>query len=82
MTDDKAQRITRIVGLGADSGDGHLRITRGENFDVYLGSELSHEQMQQACMDINKHLKKQGRRLEDLSRDEFMALLAEIQQDK
>ncbi len=80
MTKDrKDERITRIIGLGSDNEDGHLRITRGDNFDVYLGSERTHEQMQEACMKINKRLSERGRKLEDLTRDEFIKLLSEIE---
>ncbi|HBA82626.1 MAG TPA: hypothetical protein DCZ95_00900 [Verrucomicrobia bacterium] len=73
------ERIVRILGLGLDHDDGHVRITRGDNFEVYLGSESTHERMQEACMKINEKLDQKGKRLEDLSRQEFIDLVSEIE---
>ena len=74
----KQERIVRILGLGLDNEDGHVRITRGENFEVFMGSEGTHERMQDACIKINEKLDKKGKRLEDLSRKEFLDLVSEI----
>ena len=71
------ERIVRILGLGLDNEDRHVRITRGKNFDIYFGSEPTHEQMQEACIKINEKLDRRGRRLEDLSREEFIDLVSD-----
>lgn len=75
----KRDRIVRIVGLGDDGTDGHIRVTKGDNFKVYLGSEKSHEEMQDACLKINRKLSEDGRKLEDLSREEFIELVSTIE---
>jgi hypothetical protein len=79
MTDEKNDRIVGILGLGFDNEDRHIRITRGKNFAIYLGSETTHEKMQEACIKINEKLDRRGRRLEDLSRDEFIDLVTDLE---
>ncbi len=39
-------KIIRLLGVGFDSEDGHVRITKGENYDVLMGSDESHEYIQ------------------------------------
>lgn len=70
------ERITRILGLGLDNEDGHVRVTRGKNFDIFLGSEQTHERMQDLCMRLNEKLDRKGKALAGLSRQELMDLLS------
>jgi hypothetical protein len=77
MNDKSRVHRARILGLGLDNADGHVRLTRGENFDIYLGSEKTHEQLQETCIKFNEKLDRRGKRLEDLSRDEFVDLIVE-----
>jgi hypothetical protein len=71
--------IVRILGLGLDTDDGHIRITRGKNFDVLLGSEATHDRMQETCIKIDEKLKERGRELSDLSQEEFLDLISEVE---
>jgi hypothetical protein len=77
MNDKSRVQRARIIGLGLDNADGHVRVTQGENFDIYLGSESTHEQLQETCIKLNEKLDRRGKRLEDLSRDEFVEIIAE-----
>ena len=77
MNDNLPVQRTRILGLGLDNTDGHVRITRGDNFDIYLGSENTHEQMLETCIKINEKLNQRGKRIEDLSRNELIDLIVE-----
>ena len=77
MNDKSRAQRARILGLGLDNADGHVRLTHGENFDIYLGSEGTHEQLQETCIKLNEKLDRRGKRLEDLSRDEFVDLITE-----
>lgn len=72
----------RILGLGLDNADGHVRLTHGKNFDIYLGSENTHEQLQETCIKLNEKLDRRGKRLEDLSRDEFVDLVVESENSR
>ncbi len=67
-----------ILGLAFDHEDGHVRTTQGENFSVYLGSEATHEQLRNACLRIKERLRGMGRKLEDLTREEFVAMVAAL----
>lgn len=73
---DRPKRKARMLGLGFDGRDRHIRITRGKNFDILLGSEETHERMQEICVRINEKLRKQGRRLDDVSGEEFKDLVS------
>ncbi len=59
-----------LVGIGLDS-DGHKRITTGKNFALVGGSENTHESMVEKAVKINEHLKRRGKELSEVSREEF-----------
>ncbi|MCF7791964.1 MAG: hypothetical protein K9L78_00705 [Victivallales bacterium] len=62
---------TGIFGLGLDSKDGHTRITKGENYYLYGGSEETHEKMAETTAKFNEKLTRRGKKLEELSKNEF-----------
>ena len=59
-----------MLGLGLDS-DGHKRVTTGENFLLMGGSRETHEVMTEKTIKINEKLAAAGKRLEEVSREEF-----------
>jgi hypothetical protein len=64
------KKKTVLVGVGLDS-DGHKRVTTGENFALVGGSKETHEVMTEKVIKINEKLSAKGKRLEEVSRDEF-----------
>ena len=68
---DQPKKNAAMLGVGLDGDDGQTRITRGDNFLLCGGSEETHEVMQETAVKINERLARDGRRLEDVSRDEF-----------
>lgn len=68
------ERITKIVGLGADGFDGHIRVTNGNRYELVQGSENSHELMQLWCEEINRRLAVMNKQMEQLTVEEFIAL--------
>ncbi|HMP72719.1 MAG TPA: hypothetical protein PKE55_05590 [Kiritimatiellia bacterium] len=76
----RIERMAKMIGLAVDGEDGHVRVTHGSNFSVLMGSEPTHEALQGICLQINDALKQQGRALEDLTPDEFAALVREVAQ--
>ena len=60
-----------LLGLGFDSKDGHLRITKGENFRLFGGSEETHGLMQEKAIKFNEQLDKRHKHLEDINEKEF-----------
>lgn len=75
----KCKKKVWLLGLGLDNDDGHVRVTRGENFHLVGGSGDTHEQMQEKCVKLNEKLKDRKKRLEDLRRKEFLELADECQ---
>jgi len=59
-----------MLGLGLDS-DGHKRITTGDNFLLVGGSKDTHEVMTEKTIKINEKLAAAGKRLEEVSHEEF-----------
>ena len=60
-----------LLGLGLDGRDGHIRVTKGENFKLIGGSEETHGVMQEKAIKMNEQLKHHGKRLEDLDGEEI-----------
>ena len=59
-----------MVGLGLDA-DGHKRLTTGPNFLLAGGSQETHDIMTEKAIKINEKLVDAGKRLEELTREEF-----------
>jgi hypothetical protein len=66
----KRRRKAVMLGLGLDS-DGHKRLTTGPNFVLMGGSQETHEAMTEKAVKINEKLAAAGKRLEQVSREEF-----------
>ena len=60
-----------LLGLGLDGTDGHLRLTRGENFRLLGGSAETHGRMQEKVIRFNEEVGRRHKTLEDLSRPEI-----------
>ena len=74
------KKIIRLLGVGFDADDGHVRMTKGESYDVLMGSEESHEYIQQLIQRIEDELKARGLTLDDLTPEEFQEFVKSIQQ--
>lgn len=66
-----------LLGLGLDDAGGELRVTRGDNFHLYGGSQETHESMQEKCIKFNEKLDARGKQLEQLDANEFLDIAAE-----
>ena len=60
-----------LLGLGFDCKDGHVRITKGNNFRLVGGSEETHEMMQEKAIKFNEQLDKRHKSLDDINEKEF-----------
>lgn len=67
-----------LLGLGLDNKDGHVRITRGPNFQLLGGSSDTHEMMTETAVKVNEELTRRGKRLQDISPNEFKDILDRI----
>jgi len=59
-----------VLGIGLDS-DGHKRLTTGPNFALVGGTQETHEAMTEKAIKINEKLAARGKKLEEVSNDEF-----------
>jgi hypothetical protein len=66
----KPKRKAIMLGVGLD-GDGHKRVTTGDNFALVGGSRDTHEQMTEKAIKVNEKLRARGKQLENVSREEF-----------
>ena len=66
-----------MLGVGLDT-DGHKRLTSGPNFALIGGSDETHATMTEKVIKINERLASKGKSLEQLSRQEFDDVAAEV----
>ena len=66
-----------MLGIGLDS-DGHKRVTTGPNFLLAGGSQETHEVMTEKVIKINEKLAASGKRLEEVSHEEFDDIIQSI----
>jgi hypothetical protein len=66
-----------LLGVGLDNDDGHVRVTRGENFHLLGGSEDTHESMQEKCIKFNEKLDQRGKQMDQLEKQELLDIAAE-----
>ncbi len=67
-----------LLGLGLDSKDGHVRITKGKNFRLFGGSHITHEMMQEKALKFNEHLNKRHKTLDDIKETEFYDIARKV----
>lgn len=67
-----------LLGLGFDGSDGHIRITKGENFRLFGGSKETHGVMQEKAVKFNEHLRKKGKQLDEINQEEFREIAHKI----
>jgi len=67
---DRKRKPALILGIGLDN-DGHKRVTTGKNFALLGGTEETHQDMTEKAIKINEKLDAKGKRLEDVSVEEF-----------
>ncbi len=73
----KTKRKVHLLGVGLDS-DGNKRITTGENFTLVGGTQETHEAMTEKAIKLNEKLKARGKRLENVSHEEFDDVAQEV----
>ncbi|MCE5325092.1 MAG: hypothetical protein LLG01_01630 [Planctomycetaceae bacterium] len=69
----------RILGVGLDNQDGHVRVTRGKNFELVGGSDETHASMQEKCIKFNEKLDSRGKQLEELDAQELLDIAHQVQ---
>ena len=67
-----------LLGIGIDSGDGHKRLTQGEHFHIFGGSQETHEEMQEKTIRLIEKLGKTGKTIVTASDREFYETAREL----
>ena len=67
----KTTKKAWVLGLGLDNRDGHTRVTSGENFKLFGGSQETHGVMTEKAIKLNEQLKRLGKTLDTISQEEF-----------
>lgn len=70
---------SKLLGIGLDNKDEHVRVTKGKNFHLVGGSHDTHELMQEKCIKFNEKLDARGKGLDDLEHKEFLDLAAQCE---
>ena len=78
MSSGTQKKIVRLLGVGFDAEDGHVRITKGEKFDVLMGSDESHEYITGLIRKIEAELDAQGLNLDELSPEQFSEIVSSL----
>jgi lipoate-protein ligase A len=71
----KKTKIAALLGLGFDHKDGHKRITTGEKFAIFGGSEETHERMTETVVKTFEELKQRGKELEQVEPKELTEII-------
>lgn len=77
QTAKKGARAT-MLGVGLDSQDDEVRLTRGKNFTLVGGSEETHAVMQETAVKVNEELSRKGKTLDETSPEEFRDVLCDV----
>lgn len=71
----KKHELVGLVGIGLDNQDGHIRVTTGEHYVLYGGSQETHERMTDAVIHVTETLRRKGKSLPEASVEEVIDLL-------
>ena len=69
------KKIIRLLGVGFDTDDGHIRISQGDRFDVIMGSAECHEYIRTLIQEIEQAMDERGMCLNDLTPKAFTELV-------
>lgn len=64
-----------MLGVGFDTQDGQIRLTKAEQYQIMMGSDETHKALQNICSAIDETIKKSGRSLCDYTPEEFMEMV-------
>lgn len=67
-----------LVGVRLDKGDGHSRVSRGKDFVALGGTKEAHEHLRETVARISDEVKRRGRAMGDVRREEFREILAVV----
>jgi len=64
-----------LLGVGLDNTDGHKRITQAEEFYIAGGSQETHEKMTETAIKTFEDLRKRGKSISTVEREELAEII-------
>lgn len=68
----------KLTGIAELANDGQIRITRGQNFNLYNGTKRVHTRMQERAIEFLAKVKQKGLSVDNISRGECRQILSEM----
>ena len=65
-----------LVGVRLDKGDGHSRVSKGKDFVALGGTKEAHEHLRETVAEISDEVKRRGREMGEVRKEEFREILA------
>ena len=69
--EEQEDQTTFLLGIGLDNSDGHVRLTKGDDFHLVGGSEKTHQKMQDKVMELSEDMAKRGKAIKDIGPDDY-----------
>ena len=67
-----------LIGVGLDSHDGHIRITSGQDFRLFGGSEETHSDMQEKIIRLTEAAEKKGMDIKTMPEEALLDLTGQF----
>ena len=64
-----------LVGVRLDRGDGHTRVSRGDDFVAVGGTKEAHEHLRETVAEISDEVKRRKRSLVEVRREELKEII-------
>lgn len=65
-----------LVGVRLGKGDGHTRVSRGEDFVALGGTKDGHEHLRETVAEVSDEVRRRGRSMGEVRREELKEILA------
>ncbi len=65
-----------LVGVRVDKGDGHTRVSRGDDFVALGGTKDGHEHLRETVAEISDEVKRRGRAMGEVKHEELKEIVA------
>ena len=69
------KKTVRLLGVGFDADDGHIRITSGDKYDVLMGSDGSHDYLNRLLSGVEREIKQRGLDLDSMSPEDLQSIV-------
>jgi hypothetical protein len=72
--DEEPLNIQGLLGIGLDGDGKHKRVTRGDNFYLFGGSEKTHDRMVDTAVRFNDLVDERGKKIDEINARELIEI--------